>query len=394
MTNEDFISLHLKDDVRQLALKPRPEGVDLPWCLQQIEGYQKAQTKLPAWAAVEGLWFPPQLSMEQCSSQQTSLYKCQQILRLFPSPEERQLMIDLTGGFGVDFSFLARHFQQGIYVERQEILCQIAQHNFPLLGLGHAKIIFNDFIEEFGLFDHHYSLIYLDPARRDSTGRKMVTIEDCTPDVSQLMPRLLEAADCVMVKLSPMLGITQALRSLPNVKEIHVVSVKGECKELLLVCNQSKEPLRYYCVNLDTHDAPISVDATTLPVTPTMGSPEPNIFLYEPNASILKAGVQDAVAQTYSMQKLHPMSNLYVSPNRIDTYPGRCFRILNFSTFNKRNLHHLLADLTQANLTIRNFPSTVADLRRRLKLKEGGTTFLFATTLSNETHCLIRCEKP
>lgn len=374
-----------------------PEGVDAIWCLRQIEGYQLARKKLPQWADKEGIWFPPRLSMEQCSSEATARYKAEVAARLCsPITSGATSLIDLTGGFGVDFSYMAPQFGKAIYVEQQEVLCDAARHNFPLLGLGNTEIINAQSGEDFSLSNLHYSLIFLDPARRDDIGRKVFAIEDCTPDITALQDDLLKNADYVMVKLSPMLDITQALRSLHCVREIHVVSVKGECKELLFVMSNEActEPQSYHCVNLDTQDKPFVTQGSQQ--TTEYAMPEKDMLLFEPNASIMKAGVQDAFAAHYSLGKLHPMSNLFTKKNDIDVpegIPARAFRITHIYDFSKQSLKQLRNETKQANLTVRNFPSTVADLRKRLKLKEGGSIYIFATTLNNNSHALIECKK-
>ena len=387
MTNAEFIALHKTDDVRKLALKKAPEDVDLTFCLQQIEGWQLARKKIPHWAETDGLLFPPHLSMEQCSSEKTALYKKQLVCRLLR--EELRQMADLTGGFGIDFSYLAPLFEKAVYIERQEQLCQIAQHNFDLLGLSHVVVKNAQAEDELPAIEN-VSLIYADPARRDNVGRKVVLLEDCQPNVVSLQEVLLEHSQVVMLKLSPMLDIQQALRQLKNVREVHVVSVDGECKELLLVMHREETPLCYYCVNITNNGQEVTeVEQLSAPVI----SREEKTFLYEPNASILKAGVQDALCQLYKVEKLHPFSHLFTSDELVEDFPGRSFRILGRSDFSKHSLKNLLADVTQANLTVRNFPATVQELRKKLKLREGGSVYLFATTLQNESHALFRCEK-
>lgn len=413
MTNEEFISLHREEDVRRLALTRAPEGVDVKWCLQQIEGWQIARRKLPSWAATEGIWYPAKLSMEQCSSEETARYKRSIVERLIP--EGRTWMVDLTGGLGVDFSQLAPLFREATYVEVQPQLIELAQHNFPLLGIRNATCTDNSsFLEEpsVGLwpsdyFALHSSLFFIDPARRDGVGRKTVSIQDCTPNLLEIQDKLLAKAQWVMVKLSPMLDITQALRELHGVREVHVVSVQGECKELLMVMKAGVEgPVTMHCVNLGTDDDEITI---TLPASnlcssaiepkvllnKALGSNESNLrpFLYEPNASILKAGVCDVLTKKYPIAKLHARSNLFVSEQLIAHFPGRRFRIVGASDFSKKNLKTLIGDLDKANLTVRNFPTNVEKLRRQLRLAEGGDTYLFATTLNDGQHALIRCEK-
>ena len=388
MTNEQFIATNLDADVHALALSKAPEGIDLRYCLQQIEGRQTAQKKLPSWAKTEGIIYPSKLSMEQCSSEQTALYKQQLVERLLP--EGRQSMVDLTGGFGIDFSFLAQLFEEAYYVEPNKQLCEIAQHNFPLLGLQKAKIrnkACEDFINDIGF----YNLIYLDPSRRDAIGRKVVALSDCSPNIETLQDKFLSLAPLVVVKLSPMIDIQDTIRRLPNVNEVHVVSVGGECKELLLVLCREKKDITYHCTNITAQTQTFCTDARD--AEPVI-APCPEHYLYEPNASIMKAGVQNALCHTYNIRKLHPFSHLFTSSHFIEDFPGRTFVIEDYCGFAKKDLKTMLAGITQCNLTIRNFPSSVVELRKRLKLREGGDTYLFATTLSDGSHALLRCRLP
>ena len=388
MTNEEYITLHRTEDVRGLALQRAPEGVDLHWALQQIEGWQTATRKLPTWAQTEGVWFPPRLSMEQCSSELTALYKCQLVERLI-APEERHRMVDLTGGFGIDFSYLGQLFREAVYAERLPHLCEIARHNLPLLSLPHAEVAEGE-SEALLSRTGGYSLVFADPARRNGAGRKVVGISDCTPDVSQLCNALRQAAPWCLIKLSPMLDISLAMRQMEGISEVHVVSVKGECKELLLVVGRSEaEDITYHCVNLDTTDP--AFISTRQAIPPTTSAPQR--YLYEPNASILKAGLQDQLCHTYGISKLHPMSHLFTSEELVAPFPGRTFEIEAWSDFGKKQLKALLADIKQANLTCRNFPTSVDQLRRKLRLKEGGDTYLFATTLQDGTHAIIKGNK-
>lgn len=387
MTNEAFIKQNKDADIRSLALSKCPAEIDLRFCLQQIEGMQVAMKKLPAWANAEGILFPPKISLEQCSSEQTALYKQQLVERLLPMKREK--MADLTGGFGIDFSYLARLFDEAHYVERDKHLCEIAQHNLPLLGLEQATVhcaTGEEFLDGMGDFD----IIYLDPSRRDAYGRKVAALNDCSPDVEAIHDKLLNHAPIVLVKLSPMLDIQDALRRLPNISEVHVVSSCGECKEVLLVLRRERHDVIFHCVNLSAKEETFST---------SIRDAEPAIathlerFLYEPNASILKAGVQNSLCQKYAVRKLHPFSHLFISADFIEYFPGRSFEVEDACSFAKKDLKRMLGDITQCNLTVRNFPSTVAALRNRLRLHEGGDTYLFATTLYDGSHALIRCKK-
>lgn len=399
MTDHEFIIQNRQNDIRKLALAKAPLGVNLPWCLQQIQGWQLARTKLPLWSQNDDLWFPPHLSMEQCSSQATALYKSQLCSTLLGSSHDSDAhLVDLTGGYGVDFSYMARGFSQATYVECNPQLCQIAQHNMPLLELSHFTVInavtdSNTIQDILGNSNPSQTIIFMDPARRDSVGRKTVAIQDCTPNVVELQDQLLRHCRFLILKLSPMLDISEALSHLHGVQQVHVISSRGECKELLFVlASQPEAEVTYHCVNLETEQEDF--------VTPrlsagqlSLGTPMLGLFLYEPNASILKAGVQDLLCATYSIRKLHPNSNLFVGTENIPHFPGRGFVVEQVSDFSKKGLKGILPSDHQGNLTIRNFPSTVADLRRKLKLSEGGNLYLFATTLDNGDHALIRCRK-
>lgn len=388
MSNEEFILSHRTEDVRTLALHAGVSGVNMPFCLCQIAAWQKARVKLPHWASTEGILFPPRLNMEQCSSQWTAEYKALQIERLLP--DRRMSMVDLTGGFGVDFSFIAPLFVHATYVERNAELCSIAQHNLPLLGVAHAQVVCSD-AETFLSDADREDLLFLDPARRDDAGRKVVALHDCSPDVETLSTVLLSKARLVMVKLSPMLDIGCALDVLPAVREVHTVSVDGECRELLLVLSSSSEsPLAFYCANLGRKSQMFVTHERH--AKPSV-APRPCQYLYEPNASVLKAGVQDALCEEFDISKLHPFSHLYTSDVLLQDFPGRCFRVEGVSSCGKRELKTFLRDVRQANLSVRNFPSTVAQLRKQWHLADGGNVYLFATTLADGSHALVRCSK-
>ena len=380
-----FISAHLNDDVRQLALRGAGDTeVDMTYALDQIAGWQTARQKLPSWAAVEGIVYPPHLSMEQCSSEQTARYK--ELLAGHPAT-----VVDLTGGFGVDFSFLAKDARKAVYVERQAHLCDIARQNFRLLGLEQAEVVCAD-SEDYLRQMEPVDLIYIDPARRDSHGGRTYGIADCSPDVISLRPLLLQKARCVLLKLSPMLDWRKAVSDLGSqyVSEVHIVSVGNECKELLVVMAGKADGLRLICVN---DDDVFEATPSDTPSSPSSCIPQPSFFLYEPNASIMKAGCFDTLARHYGVAPIARDSHLFVSADPIDQFPGRTFQIDAVTSLNKRELKAHLGGLTQANITVRNFPLSVAELRKRLKLSEGGSTYIFATTLATGEKVLVICRK-
>ena len=358
--------------------------------------------------------------------------------------------VDLTGGFGVDFSYIASRLDvKSMYVERQAHLCEAAKENFGRLGLKNAIVKNGDGIEVLHSFaskkeaaasdslgiteDQSQSLlktnlglklIFIDPARRDDAGNKVVSLKDCTPDVTLLQEEMLSKADYVIIKLSPMLDWHRAVSELNCVQEVHIISVNNECKELLLVLSarnmddmrassadgESGEDeidgaegtdgevkhagnLRIYCINdaqsfvcdeLDMESSSVKIAPSTL---------EEMLYLYEPNASLMKAGCFSVLSERYGARMLSKNSHLFVSREPITVFPGRSFRIIVVSSFNKKELKRHLSGITKANIATRNFPLSVAELRKRLKLKDGGETYIFATTLSDESHVLMITEK-
>lgn len=488
----DFIRQHQDDDVRQLAfLGSKYPEVDMPFALDQIRGRKMARVKLPRWASIDGIIYPPHISMEQCSSEQTALYKAElaaRLLGLSPSSSEngeekekesenasnlhlseicefagkgavdsefakneatckkQQILteleenvneikeepyegdfseetefVDLTGGFGVDFSYIASRLGvKSMYVERQAHLCEAAKENFGRLGLKNAIVKNGDGIEVLHSFaskkeaaasdalgiteDQSQSLlktnlglklIFIDPARRDDAGNKVVSLKDCTPDVTLLQEEMLSKADYVIIKLSPMLDWHRAVSELNCVQEVHIISVNNECKELLLVLSARNMGgnLRIYCINdaqsfvcdeLDMESSSVKIAPSTL---------EEMQYFYEPNASLMKAGCFGVLSERYGARMLSKNSHLFVSREPIAVFPGRSFRIIVVSSFNKKELKRHLSGITKANIATRNFPLSVAELRKRLKLKDGGETYIFATTLSDESHVLMITEK-
>ena len=510
----DFIRQHQDEDVRQLAfLGSKYPEVDMPFALDQIRGRKMAHVKLPRWASIEGIIYPPHISMEQCSSEQTALYKAelaarllglsvsssenekecdkasnshfskicefasegavdsefaknedtckkQQILTEFDKcvnkskekPNEEDFseeieFVDLTGGFGVDFSYIASRLGvKSMYVERQAHLCEAAKENFERLGLKNVSVKNGDGIEVLHSFHSKKNaaasdslgiteeqsqsllktnlglkLIFIDPARRDDAGNKVVSLKDCTPDVTVLQEEMLSKADYVIIKLSPMLDWHRAVSELSHVREVHIISVSNECKELLLVLSARNmgmnmisgtdlgekydENLRIFCINdsqsfvcdetemassavkIASPDKIVSSDRIT---SPALGGMQ---YLYEPNASLMKAGCFGVLSERYDAKMLSKNSHLFVSEDPVEAFPGRAFRIVAVSSFNKKELKRQLSGITKANIATRNFPLSVAELRKRLKLKDGGETYIFATTLSDESHVLVICER-
>lgn len=406
----DFIERNLDADIRQLALKGcRDKEVDFDTALRQIAGRQTARRKLPTWAAIDGIIYPPHLNMEQCSSEQTARYKagiCQQLLSKTSNlKSQNSNLLDLTGGFGVDFAFMSEAFDETTYIERNSELFAISSNNLKLL-VPKGKCINSDGIEMLHALDHA-TIIFMDPARRDDHGARTYGISDCTPNVLEVKDELLQKTDFIILKLSPMLDWHQAVNDLGKhyIKEVHIVSVQNECKELIVVLSgkwkeESENGMKVVCTNILTdnshelfeyspspHHSSLNTSATSHLTLNT------SHFLYEPNASIMKAGCFAEVEQVFNVSQLAPNSHLFASDKIIDNFPGRKFQIQAISSMNKQELKVALKDIRQANITVRNFPLTVAELRKKLKCSDGGETYIFATTLMDKQRILIICTR-
>lgn len=399
MTTAEFICEYRERDIRQLALQAnRFPDVDMPYALDQIQGWQIARRKLPKWAACDGVIFPPHLSMEQCSSEPTAQYKLNLAMEWTERVGHASRMTDLTGGFGVDFSFTSCAFAAATYVERNEQLCHIVEHNLPLLGLNNATVVCADAVEYLSTVEPQ-TMLFLDPARRDEHGAKTVMLADCTPDVVQLLPKLLEKSRFTMLKLSPMLDWHKAVDDLQGtVREVHIVSVGGECKELLLVLSTVVESeLKVYCADLstasDTSSLFVYTPGSSAPVANSKLKTQNSKFLHEPNASIMKAGCFDELAAAYGVSPVSRNSHLFLSDEPVEDFPGRSFVVERVTTMNKGELRKALVGIEKANIATRNFPLTVAELRKRLKIKDGGDVYIFATTTAEGEHLLLISRK-
>ncbi len=416
MTTEEFIALHREDDTVGLALRARGlPGVDVPRALGQIAGWQAARRKLPLWASTPGITYPPRLAMEQCSSQDAAVYKAflsLELLRGEPVPgvaagpralealgrsraSVEGTLVDLTGGLGADFSIMAPLFSDAVYVERQEGLCALARGNLRALGLAAARVA-NCRAEEYVPRMGRAALAFVDPSRRDAHGARIHALGDCAPNLLLIMDGLLDRADFVMAKLSPMLDWRKAVADLgPHAGQVHIVSVGGECRELLVVLSRRFNGLeRLRCVS-DGQGLELSpsgsVAGDTRPArhfTPVAGC-----RIYEPNPSVMKAGCFDQVASLFSCGEVGTNSHLFASGGPIGDFPGRGFLVEAVCSMNKRDLRASLGHLERANITVRNFPLGAVELRRRLGLGDGGDAYLFATTLDGGRHVLLLCSR-
>ena len=379
-----YIRENLNADVPTLALKKVPVGTDVSLALRQIEARQLLRKKVPSWSENEDLLFPAHLSIEQCSSEASAQYKAGLL--------QGQTFVDLTGGLGIDTCFIAQQFQQADYVERQTELCDLAMHNFEVLK-ANVKV-WNETAEEYIAHCEPKDCIFIDPARRDEHGRKTVSISDCTPDVSTLQDELLQKAQKVMIKLSPMLDISKALEELHHVKKVHVVAVANECKELVFIIERDYqgEP-QFVCVNLMTSQPEVRFTQEEERQCPSRLADGILNYLYEPNPAVMKAGCFKLLTERFGVCKLHKNSNLYTSNQLITDFPGRIFEVVDWAPYNKKVNQTLLQGVEKASIAVRNFPLSVAELRRILKIKDGDIVYLFATTLKGEEKVIIRTKK-
>ena len=363
-TTRQFIRENLNADVPTLALKKAPVGTDVSLALRQIEARQLLRKKVPSWSGNEDLLFPAHLSIEQCSSEASAQYKANLL--------SGETFSDLTGGFGIDTYFISRHFQQADYVERQAELCALARNNYDVLN---AEVrVLNETAEEYLKHCDHKDCIFIDPARRDEQGRKTVSIGDCTPDVAALQDMLLKKAKKVMIKLSPMLDISKALEDLHHVSD------------------HQGEPC-FVCVNLLTQQSELRFTMEEERNCPSRLADGVSRYLYEPNPAVMKAGCYKLLTERFGVFKFHKNSNLYTSEQLVADFPGRIFEVEGWAPYNKKLKQALLADVEKASIAVRNFPLSVAELRKALKLADGDETYLFATTLKGEEKVVIRTKK-
>jgi len=383
-----FITRHEKDDIFALKLNYKSEsGVDLDLAIKQINGKQKIKSKIPTFFNTDDLYYPVQLSLEQSSSESTALYKS--------TICSGDSLTDLTGGFGVDCNFMSSHFKQVSYVERQEELCDLARHNFRVLGKEHINVYHSD-TEAFLETMEHADWIYIDPARRSAGGNKVVLLSGCEPDVSSLYPLLLEKATRVMIKLSPMMDVSAAIRDLPNTSEIHILSVENECKEVLLVLDQlvpGSIQVRTCNFGKNTKQQLFEYKLDEEIIAEVSLATKVDKYLYEPNAAIMKSGAFKLIGKRFGFCKLHINTHLYTSNELIPEFPGRIFEVKRQWGNSKKELKELGDKLPKANITTRNYPIPVDELRKKLKIKDGGDIYLFACTLPDELKIIIETKK-
>ncbi|MEG2066368.1 MAG: SAM-dependent methyltransferase [Tannerellaceae bacterium] len=389
-TQIDFITEHMGEDLTRLLLSAaRYPQIDVPFAVEQIAARRQIREKLPSWYANPALLFPAKIAAEQCSSEQTALYK----QRLVTTD---QTLCDLTGGLGIDSYFFSRKVKKVTYIERFDAYCSVARRNFIALGVDNIEVMFGNSSELIAGLPS-LDVFYIDPARRGEGNKRVFALADCEPDLPALLPRLLAKAEWVIAKLSPMADIQLTLELLCATVEVHVLAVRNECKELLFVMKRGgelTEPV-VTCVNYapDGSEVLFSFFLSEERNAPSALSDGVGGYLYEPNASVLKAGAFKCVGTRFGLKKLQVSSHLYTSNHPVEGFPGRAFCVEAVLPFSSRFCKELARVLPQANITVRNFPLSVDELRKRTKIKDGGGIYLFATTLQDGSKVLIRCVK-
>ena len=420
---QKFIRDHADDDLPELLLNAsRYREVDVKAATLQIKVRRKIKDKLPEWYQDDRLIFPSSLAAEQCSSEITAVYK-QRLVHC------NDVLCDLTGGLGVDAFYLSQKMRYVTLIEKNKACCEAVRANYKTLGVTNVRIINDDTFDYLKRTEdqtNRVNVYYADPSRRSTANKRWYAIRDCEPDLLEIIA-LLPTCYKLIAKLSPMLDIEQVLKQIPNVREVHILSVKNECKELLIV-SQSDDAAHtrfcdtydfadatllegiakpfdrkqfpetgpvIYCINYETNEIEQSFcfrltdeRATVAPVAKKTGR-----FLYEPNASILKAGAYKSIAWRYGVEKLHTNSHLYTSGQPVMSFPGRLFEITDVLPFNNRLCKTIHLTVPQANIAVRNFPITVDELRKRTRIREGGDVYLYATTLPDNQKALVICRK-
>ena len=380
---QQFINKNYKKDIPSLVLKGSPfPHVNIEVLLQQIESKARAEKKLPTWFSNDSIVYPKKVSLEQCSSEITAEYKA--------SIVSGDTLIDVTGGFGIDAYYFSKQFKEVTYCEINEELAEIVQHNVSELGVDNVQVKATNGIRYLKEIETPFDVLYVDPSRRDDVKGKVFLLKDCVPYLPPKIEFLLSKAKTLLIKVSPLLDISHTIRELQFVSEIHIVAVNNEVKELLFVVTKNaNEPIRITTVNFQ-HDK-VQQFGFDYGDTPYSNYEMPQQYLYEPNAAVLKSGAFHQLTHTFDVFKLQEHSHLYTSETLID-FPGRSFEIEAVFPYDKKKITQYL-DERKANITTRNFPKSVAQIRKELKLKDGGKTYLFFTKNRKQKLICLVCKK-
>lgn len=378
---QHFIDNHLNDDPTKIVLKGSPfPHLNIQEIVEQIVSKKKCEKKLPSWFG-EKIYYPNKLNIEQTSSEISARYKSELV--------SGKSIIDITGGFGVDSYFFSQQFDSVTHCEINESLSKIAAYNFKILGIRNLQSIAFNGLEYLVEKDKKYEWIFADPSRRDDHKGKVFLLKDCSPNIVENLDLLFEYTDNIMLKLSPLLDITATVKALQFVKTIHVIALNNEVKEILFILEKGfNEELQIKTVNIKNEQKTYFSAKFNSAVEANFSLPEN--YLYEPNRAILKAGLFKEISERFNINKLHKNSHLYTSTILIN-FPGRRFKIVQTSTFDKKKLTQIIPS-KKANITVRNFPYTVAQIRKKTGFKEGGEIYLFFTIDIENKHIVLICK--
>lgn len=379
-----FIEKNIATDVSKLALQKNPfPETDWALILQQLAAKQKAKSKLPTWFETPTILYPSKISVEQTSSEKTAEYKASLVLG--------ESLIDLTGGFGVDDFYFSKTLNNVVHCEINTELSEIVSHNFDQLNVKNIKCYADDSSEVLQKLNQKFDWIYIDPSRRNDAKGKVFMLKDCLPNVPELLDFYFSFSDNIMIKTAPILDISAGISELKNIAQIHIVALENEVKELLFILNKNhKSTIEIKTINLlknkqETFQFQLNSNVKNIIFS------IPKKYLYEPNAAIMKSGGFDEIAVQFGIEKLHQHSHLYTSDELID-FPGRVFEIKNTLEYNKANMKSFLEN-QKANITTRNFPETVENIRKKWKIKDGGNLYSFFTTDMTNSKIVVLCEK-
>ncbi len=379
-----FINENYNTDIMSVLLKkPVFAGVSQKELAEQLEAKKKCQHKLPLWFETPQIYYPKKLNIEQTSSEETARYKT--------TITEGKSLVDLTGGFGVDSYFFGQKFNTVFHCELNSCLSEIVAHNFKILDAKNIEIISNDGLNFLQEENHHFDWVYVDPSRRNDLKGKVFRLSDCSPNVVDHLKLLFRKTENVLLKTSPLLDISAGIAELRFVKEIHVVAVNNEVKELLWVLKKDfSQTITIKTINLKNSKNEIFNFKWGNEKKTVSNYSQPLVYLYEPNVSILKSGAFKLTGNAFSLFKLHEHTHLYTS-NELVSFPGRRFKILASVPYNKKKLRAM--KIEKANITLRNFPESVKSIRTKFKIKDGGETYLFFTTDHEGKYVVLECAK-
>ncbi|MBT8245231.1 MAG: class I SAM-dependent methyltransferase [Winogradskyella sp.] len=381
---QDFINSNLNSDITNLLLKGiNFDNVTTKEIIEQIEAKKRSKKKLPIWFQTNNIYYPNKLNIEQTSSETTAKYKSKLVIG--------NSLIDLTGGFGVDAFYFAKHIENVTHCEINDQLSEIVKHNYKTLNISNIECLNENGIDALKQLDKPFDWIYVDPSRRDNTKKKVFLLSDCTPNIKTFQSLFLKYAKNVMIKTSPLLDIKATKKDLKHVKALHIIAVTNEVKELLWILERNYDAeFKIKTINLTKSEKQRFIFNFEEELNAEPEYVEPLTYLYEPNSAILKAGAFKSISAVLKIPKLHKHSHLYTSEKLIE-FPGRCFKIEKVIPFNKKVFAK--EKIKKANVTTRNFPLSVGDIRKKLKIKDGGNVYLFFTTNIKDERVILVCTK-